>query len=334
MSEAVVGSESRFRSLGVLERLRDFHLPAVPHMQIFIARVYLGIDYRLPHRPTTVSIEGLEHLEGDEPLMLAMNHTDRFNYAPFMRELDQMGLCPLAPWVKGKYYQNPWLSRLLNSCACMPIPSRGFLLTLDWLARMGRAPDKSEYRQLRLLGDGEWEGQELTSEVEGYLTSAPGGGPEGFFPAFQQHFEGLSGEVVRINREAMEGGYRPLVFPQGTRSRRLTRGFSGVVQMALHTGVRIVPVGVSGSDNIYPGNRPFSLGGHVHYTVGEPFDPGAESDAPKNFIPLTIRASREHGERFEAITAKLMQRINDLLPPQYRFAESGDEDEAGAERFV
>ena len=323
----------KFQSLGVLETLRDFHLPAVPYAQIFIARVILGVDYRLPTKRTSVSMDGLEHLDSDEPMMVAMNHTDRYNYMPFMRELDQLGISPVAPWVKGKYYQNPWLAKLLCWCACMPIPSRGFLLTLDWLARTGRQPDRSEYRQLRMLGDGELEEIDLSPTMLDYLKKAPGGGPEGFFPAFQQHFEGLSAEVVRINKEAMEKGYRPLVFPQGTRSRKLTRGFSGIVQMALHTGVRIVPVGVSGSDLLYPGDNPFTKGGHVHYSIGEPFDPRSV-DAPQNFVPLTIRASQEHGSTFEGLTGILMDRINNLLPAEYQFAQSEEEEFAGAERFV
>lgn len=327
-------SLGRFQCLGVIEALRTFHLPKVPYLQILLARCALGVDYRMPHRPTTVSIDGLEHLDGDEPMMVAMNHTDRYNYMPFMRELDQQGLCPLAPWVKGRYYRKPWLARLLNWCACVPVPSRGFLLSLDWLARTGRAPDSVEYRQLRLLGDGAWEGQELVPSVADYLKRAPGGGREGFAAAFQEHFEGLSGEVVRINREAMQLGYRPLVFPQGTRSRNLTRGFSGVVQMALHTGVRIVPVGVSGSDLLYPGDRPFSKGGHVHYCVGAPFDPAAEKDEPADFIPLTIQASRDHGKRFEEITHRLMDCINELLPDEYRYEPEPIEHSAGAERFL
>lgn len=326
-------NSERFQSLGVLEALRDFHLPKVPYLQIFIARVILGVNYKYIPRPTTLSMEGQHNLAGDEPMIVVMNHTDRYNYMPFMRELDQLGLAPVAPWVKGKYYQNPWLGRLLCWCACMPIPSRGFLLTLDWLARTGRQPDKSEYRQLRLLGDGEWDGQDLEPTVLDYLRNAPGGGAKEFFPAFQGHFEGLSGEVVRINKEAMEQGYRPLVFPQGTRSKRLTRGFSGVVQMALHMGVRIVPVGVSGSDTLYPGDNPFSIGGHVHYQIGEPFDPRGPG-APSDFVPLTIKASQEHGKKFEEITAQLMDKINELLPPDYQFDDSSESDAGGAERFV
>lgn len=327
-------SARRFSSLGVLDALRDFHLPSLPYLQIVLSRLVLGLDYRFP-KPTSISIEGLHHLEGPQALMIAMNHTDRFNYMPFMHELDLRGYPPLAPWVKGKYYQNPRLARLLSWCACMPVPSRGFLLSLDWLARRGRSPGKEEYRQLRLLGDGITP-DSMLPEVEDYLNLAPGGGPEGFFREFQKHFEGLTGEVVRINKEAMALGYRPLVFPQGTRSRALTRGFSGVVQMALHTGVRIVPVGVSGSDRLYPGDRPFSVGGAVHYSVGEPFDPASVGRVPKGFSPLTIKASQEHGECFQEITDLLMERINDLLPSPYQFQgqEKGAFEEGGAERFV
>lgn len=326
-------TEPRFQSLGVLEALRDFHLPEVPYLQILLARIGLGLDYRIP-RSTTISVEGLEYLDSDEPMMVAMNHTDRFNYMPFMKELDRVGLPPLAPWVKGKYYRKVWLGTFLTWCACMPIPSRGFLLSLDWLARLGEPPDSTEYRQLRHLGDGCADEETLTPRVLEYLRKAPGGATDSFFSLFQGHFEGLSREVVRINEEAMTLGYRPLVFPQGTRSRALTRGFSGIVQMALHTGVRILPIGVSGSDLLYPGDSPFSKGGHVHYAVGEPFNPAEGIEVPA-FKPLTIEAFRHNGELFDSLMEQLMERINNLLPADYGFQESGQEAAGeGAERFL
>jgi 1-acyl-sn-glycerol-3-phosphate acyltransferase len=325
--------DRQFRSLGVLEKMRGFRLPSVPYFQILVKRLIMRADYQFP-RKTHIAVEGLEHLDSDEPMLLAMNHTDRYNYLPFMRKLDLLGYPPLAPWVKGKYYQNRYLSQFLCMASCIPVPSRGFLLTLDWLARTGRQPSKTEYRQLRLMGDGEWtDDMGIEPSVADYLREGPGGTPETYFEEFQKHFEGLTGSVVRINKEAMQMGYRPLIFPQGTRSRPLTQGFSGIVQMALHMGVRIVPVGVSGSDDCYPGDNPFSKGGSVHYSIGEPFDPNANPDAPKDFVPLTIRASREHGAQFEVLTDQLMHRINDLLPAEYQFADE-QESEQGAERFV
>ncbi len=325
--------ESRFQSLGVLETLEEFHLPDVPYLQILIARLFLVFDYRFPKK-TTISIEGLENMPLDRPYLVAMNHTDRYNYAPFMKHLDTIGYPPLAPWVKGKYYRKPWLARVLTWSACMPIPSRGFLLTMDWLSRMKRLPELEEYRQLRLLGDGEWGDNEPSQSVAEYLKVAPGGGPEAFFPLFAQHFETLTAQIVRINKEALEKGYRPLIFPQGTRSRRLTPGFSGIIQMALHLGVPILPVAVSGADLIYPGNEIFSRGGHVDYKVGELYDPSAEPQAPTNFIPLTIAASREHGPAFQELTSKLMNRINDMLPPDYQYDPDGPAGKQGSRRFI
>lgn len=327
-------SATRFRTLGVLDRLKDLHLPKVPYMQILIARTYLTFDYRFPVR-TTVSIDGLEKLDHRQPFLMAMNHTDRFNYAPFMVHLDRLGLPPLAPWVKGKYYRKAWLAKLLISCACTPVPSRGFLLTLDWVARMARNPEDEEYRQLRRLGDGEAVEEELLPGVAEYLAQAPGGGREDFFPLFQEHFESLSAALVRINVEALELGYRPLIFPQGTRSKRLTPGFSGIVQMALHLKVPILPVAVSGSDLIYPGNSSRSKGGHVHYTVGDLYDPSSEPDAPSGFLPLTIAASRDHGPAFKELTSNLMDRLNDLLPEEYQYDPEGlANTRTGARRFL
>ncbi len=328
-----MSSSHHFHSLGILETLKNFRYPKVPYAQILIARAFIGTDYRLPPQ-THVTVDGLEKMSHQQPYLVAMNHTDRFNYAPFMAYLDKVGLPPMAPWVKGKYYQKRWLAKLLIWCACTPVPSRGFLLTVDWLARMGRPPADDEYRQLRLLGDG----MELLSEVlpgvEEYLKLAPGGGLEDFVPLFQEHFEGLSAELVRINIDALDSGYRPLVFPQGTRSRRLTPGFSGIVQMALHLKVPILPVAVSGSDKIYPGNSIRSKGGHVHYTIGDLYDPASEPEAPKNFMPLTIAASAEHGEAFGEITSHLMDRLNDLLPPDYQYDPDGPNTRQGVRRFL
>lgn len=326
-------SATRFQTLGVLDTLKEMHLPRVPYMQILIARLYLGFDYRFPHR-TTISIDGLDKMDHRQPFLVAMNHTDRYNYAPFMRHLDQVGLPPLAPWVKVKYFRKAWLAKLLTWSACTPVPSRGFLLTLDWLARMPKGPTDEEYRQLRHLGDGEAGDEELLPSVAEYLAKAPGGTRETYFPLFQEHFEGLSAALVRINVEALELGYRPLIFPQGTRSQRLTPGFSGIVQMALHLKVPILPVGVSGSDKIYPGNSARSLGGHVHYTIGDLYDPSAEPDAPTNFMPLTIDASKRHGHAFAEITSHLMDRLNEILPEEYQYDPAGASANKGIDRFV
>lgn len=324
---------SQFYSLGILETLKRFRYPKVPYAQILIARTFITMDYKIPPR-TTTTVDGLDRMSHQQPYLVAMNHTDRFNYAPFMTYLDKVGLPPMAPWVKGKYYQKPWLAKLLTWCACTPVPSRGFLITVDWLARMNRPPLDEEYRQLRLLGDGVPLTSELLPGVEEYLKLAPGGGREAFVPLFQEHFEGLSAELVRINIEALESGYRPLVFPQGTRSRRLTPGFSGIVQMALHLKVPILPVGVSGSDKIYPGNSIRSRGGHVHYNIGELYDPSTEPGAPTDFMPLTISASAQHGEKFADMTSHLMDRLNDLLPPDYQYDPEGPNTRQGIRRFL
>ena len=43
-----------------------------------------------------------------------------------------------------------------------------------------------------------------------------------------------------------------LIYPQGTRSVRLTRGRPGVGQIALHFDLPILPVGCSGGDDATP----------------------------------------------------------------------------------
>ena len=64
------------------------------------------------------------------------------------------------------------------------------------------------------------------------------------------------------------------VFPEGTRSRdgALQEGRDGVASLALRTGAPIVPVGIAGSDRVWPrGQKLPHPGGRVTVRVGSPF---------------------------------------------------------------
>lgn len=309
-----------------LDWLSGLTFPRVPYGQILIKRLYIAPDLRLPPR-TRVKLEGLENFPLDRPCFLAMNHTDRFNYMPFMKELDRLGLNPLAPWVKGKYYQNRGLAWLLNKSSCIPVPSRGFILSLDFKRIMNRRPSQVEYRELRDLTDGRREVGE-DPEVCRFLDSL--GEPFGDY--FHRLFSRVSSEVIRLNHMALDQGYYPLVFPQGTRSRRLSRGHTGLAQMALHMGLPILPVGVSGSDLVYPGNRPRAQGGRVVYRIGSLMSFEAIDD---EFTPLSLRAAQQHGARFQQVVDGVMDRINELVDPDYRYSEDRESDGVqGVGRFL
>ncbi len=324
-----------------LHRLEKLRLFRIPPGQVFFAETALRLDYRLPHR-TEIVLEGVEHLPKDRGAFLAMNHTDRYNYWPLQYAMYRRGLRFTATWVKGKYYENEWMARFMDSMNNIPLPSRGYVITTLFRAELGRTPTEAEYRLLRDLVDGLRAPRDLeTTEAAVNRLFATHSGPAGFLAWFDGYFGKMIDHIVRLNKLALnEKKLNVLVFPQGTRSVRLSRGHTGLIQMAWHLGTPIVPVGCSGSDKVYPGNSPMAKGGRIVYRFG----PALESDGPEfadlrpkvPYQPLTREATEQHGAAFRAATDIIMQRIELLVDPPYRFADDvvAPSDERGVGRFV
>ena len=312
-----------------LARLERVELHRKPWGQVFIAQI-LRLDYRFPRR-TQIVLEGTENLEPGRSYILAMNHTDRYNYWPFQYELYRRDLGYTATWVKGKYYENPFVGAFMDSMNNIPLPSRGYVITTQFRKLVGRTPTAEEYRALRDLADGRV--AEASPELAGSIADM-----KGFLRGFADLFDRMIDQVMRLNRLALELGQHLLVFPQGTRSIRLSRGHIGVAQVAQHLGVDVVPVGCSGSDRVYPGSSPFAKGGRVVYRIGKflALD-GPELRAHRvtePFRPFTLGAAA-HREAFQAMTDVVMDHINELVDPEYRYSDDRSSDGvSGVERFV
>ncbi len=125
------------------------------------------------------------------------------------------------------------------------------------------------------------------------------------------------------------------MFPQGTRSKRISRGFTGAAQMILATGAPVLPVGASGVDRVFPGGSPIPSAGVATFRIGEILRPGQElkpfEEGPV-FIPFTPDAKKQD-PRFQALTDLLMDRINDLVDPEYQ-RDGQDIQKTGASRFM
>jgi len=325
-----------------LDRLRKIRLHRTPKGQVAFAQGFLRWDYLLPHR-TDIVLEGLQNLPTDRRVFFAMNHTDRYNYWPFQYQMYRQGFPFTATWVKGKYYKNPLVARFLDSCNNIPLPSRGYVITTEFQLSQGRAPHGEEYRLLRDVVDGRIDEKEsrihASAEVRRFIDESNSEG-HSLAAHIEEVFSSMMREVVRLTREALEvHGNNVLVFPQGTRSKRLPRGHTGLAQMAQHLGTDIVPVGCNGTDHAYPTSSPFSKGGRVVYRIGAPLSPeGSElSDlritAP--FEPFSHAASTEHGEALQEITDVVMRKINELLDAEYQFSDDlGSDGVEGMGRFV
>ncbi len=309
-------------------------LSARPRMQALIADGYLRFDYR----NVKIDVEGLEKIP-DHPVIYAMNHTDNFNYWPFQYFLHRKWKRYMAAWVKGKNYEHPFVSWFMRTTNNIPLASRGYVITRDFLDVTGRRPKKDEYRLVR---DAVESLDETLSGVPEELLTKPRtilGRPfdpssEHYVVAIDELMNLLHGKFVELNRKALDIGADVLVFPQGTRSVRLSRGHVGLAQMALHLGATIVPVGCNNCDLVYSGKSIVTKPGHITYRIGDPIPPEHWGDAPRDVPPLT-RAADQHRDAFQRVVDEVMDRINELLDERHRYSDDQvSEGTTGTERFV
>ncbi|MFW2387275.1 MAG: lysophospholipid acyltransferase family protein [Polyangiales bacterium] len=305
-----------------------------PIGQVFFGHTVLTPNYgRFPG--IDIQIEGIEKIP-DEPVIYAMNHTDRFNYFPFMYRMWKLKGRYITVWVKGKYFENPLVGTFMELTSNLPTVSRGYIITKDFTLTMGRRPKPAEYATLRALVDREAAPHEDsstvdTSDVPAELFETPRNilGLE-FDPRSSSYaiginrvFTAMMAEFVRLNERSFEMGLDLLVFPQGTRSIRLPRGRIGMMEIALRYKKTIVPIGCNGCDLVYTGSLPIAKAGKVTYRIGEPitYDELSDFHIDEDFVPFSAEAEHEHRDKFQGSVDLVMNRINDLLDPEYQFSD-------------
>ena len=305
------------------EFLSTLQLNQLPKGQIWWAKV-LSLNYALPPK-TEIVVEGLENLPTDRRVFLAMNHTDRYNSWPLQHYLHLNRKEYTCTWVKGKYYLNALTRTFLLSTNNIPLASRGYVISSRFKKAINRPPSGEEYRLIRDLMD-EKSGLEALNPASEDLLQFLGDTPKTCLDALRADFAGMSDEVIRLNKQAFELGHHILVFPEGTRSIKLSKGHTGLAQMAQRLGVDIVPIGCSGSSKCYPGAIPWAKGGRIVYRIGQAIALNASENAPMrvtdSFIPFSYAAQQNHGQSFQRLTDIVMNRINDLLDPEYQRDES------------
>jgi 1-acyl-sn-glycerol-3-phosphate acyltransferase len=116
--------------------------------------------------------------------------------------------------------------------------------------------------------------------------------------------------AFRLAKRILDEGHILFVFPEGTRSPdgALQQARDGVAVLAMRTGAPIVPLGISGSNRVWPKGQTLPRpGGHVNVRVGRPFRPAEE---------LPPGTDRRTGKGL--VTRLIMERIAALLPPAQR----------------
>ncbi len=109
-------------------------------------------------------------------------------------------------------------------------------------------------------------------------------------------------QALRAAEEQLKKGNILVIFPEGTRSRTRTiaQAHAGMGMIALRTGVPVVPVAIWGSEHALK-----KLGAPIKIAYGEPIV----------FKPKGKKITRED---IDEATATVMQKIAEMLPPQYR----------------
>ena len=311
------------------ELLKSIKIRKNPIAQKLFAKV-LAVSYTLPTK-TNIIVEGWENIP-DRPCFLAMNHTDRFNYWPFQYMLATRKDQYTCAWVKAKYFANPFVRSFLLACNNIPVAPKGTLITKSFVQKMNRKPTGEEYKLIR---NHLQQGGNPDSKVASFF----GQNPQEVVHQIESEFALLSEEVVRLNQEALNMGHHILIFPQGTRSIRLSKGHIGLAQMSQRLRAPIVPIGCSGSDLCHKGSNPWAKGGTITYRIGTPIYSDdakiARYQVPADFVPFSASAHQNHRESFQAITDVVMDEINELVDPPYQYSQDKESDGVkGIERFM
>ena len=311
------------------ELLKSINIRKNPIAQKLFAKV-LAVSYALPSK-THIIVEGWENIP-ERPCFLAMNHTDRYNYWPFQYMLAKTRNQYTCSWVKAKYFANSFVRNFLLACNNIPVASKGTLITKSFVQKMGRKPTGEEYRHIRNYLQ---KGNTTENKASAFL----GQNPKEVAQRIESEFAILSEEVVRLNKEAMNMGHHILIFPQGTRSIRLSKGHIGLAQMSQRLRAPIIPIGCSGSDLCHTGVNPWAKGGTITYRIGNPISIDnpkiINHKVPTDFVPFSANAHQLYRESFQAIIDVVMDEINDLVDPPYQYSKDKESDGVqGVERFM
>lgn len=308
-----------------IEYLENIHLVTDPLGQMLMGHLFLGPNFNIISK-VDIRIENPERIPRGENVIFAMNHTDRFNYWPFQYKMWRMKALPWTTvWVKGKYYRNRFLAKGLDWCNLIPVPSMGYLIEEFFMKKTQRRLTKDEYRAVRDVVDGKYD---AGASIPGPAADALRLLGDDFVEYLRDYYEAVMERVAALSRYALlEKNLNIIIFPEGTRSTQLGEGRTGIAQLALHTGVKVVPVGCNNSDQLYPGASPVAKSGRIIYRIGEPLSIDKEFKEFKisdKFKLLSKESQLKYKDQFEGATRLIMLSIGELLDEKYRRAFSGD----------
>ncbi len=337
----VAGSRPVIRSIflgdifvDIVRFVNEAHLNPVPYGQLFIGEAFLLPTYFLSR--LNIIAEGIENLP-DRPVIFAMNHTDRYNYWPFQfylwknRKKLNIKHPYTATWVKGKYYESKGIAKFMKWTGNIPVPSIGYLIAKDFSDMFSKEKklQEEDFKLLKSYVEGKITENDLKKCSDERVIKLIETPHDNFDPSKHSYkeyinnlFFDLMKRVRELNMDAVYNkGLNLIIFPEGTRSKKLIKGKPGIAQVALSLKVPVVPVGCNGSDKAYSGNLPFPKRNKtIIYRIGKPIllhELSQDFNIPDDFVPFTPQ-SKKLNTVFEKATNIIMERISELLDEEYK----------------
>ena len=307
-----------------LDYLKKIRLVSKPMGQRLVAALWLLPNYRI-FAKVEIQIENIERIPHGENVIFAMNHTDRFNYWPFQYKLWSMKRFPFTTvWVKGKYYSNVLLAKGLDLCNLIPVPSMGYLIEEFYKKKFKQRLDRNVYRDIKDVIDGKYASIESYPKKAVEVIHSMG---DHFVEYVHNYYNLVMERVAELSQKALcEMNLNLIIFPEGTRGITLGEGKTGLAQIALATGKKVVPVGCNNSDAIYTGSLPFAKSGVITYRIGKPLsvqDKLKEYRIEEKFKLFSKESQQTYKRHFEQVTNIVMVSINQLLDEKYRRSFNG-----------
>ena len=298
--------------------LDSIRLSPTPIGQKIIAALILVPNYHF-FQKVDIRFENLERIPRNETVIFAMNHTDRYNYWPFQYQLWRLHYPFTTVWAKGKYYRNKVVGKCLDACNVIPVPSMGYLVEEFYKQRFDRKIRKEEYRAIKDWIDGKADEAASQAKLTGETTALF---TKSFIEHLKDYHQFLMEKVAELSTKAVrEWNLNLIIFPEGTRSLRLGAGRTGLAQIALYSGKKIVPVGCNNSDTVYRGHSPFAKSGTITYRIGEPLSVDGrlqEFRITEPFKLFSRESQQKYRVQFEGVTKIVMDSINELLDERHQ----------------
>lgn len=111
-------------------------------------------------------------------------------------------------------------------------------------------------------------------------------------------------EAIRLALRLLDEGRAVLLFPEGTRGDGLTMGplTAGVAMLARRTGAKVFPIGINGTNKVWPRKQRWPKRHRITVVFGEPFTYADVVPDPKD---------KDGRERFNAELATRLHALNE-----------------------